>query len=329
MRRLRLSAVALLVGAVVTATAGDARAASETTTTTTTAPACTATSSTGSGAFFDLRPDLAGSTNKAKDYHAKGYDYGSNFTLNICGSLVEPVSDVVGIDKKLWANVSAYYMAHDSVYSIGSESMDLRSRGRKLVLQYAGGSPCDTKATTAKDVKSTAKKGGGDDDDKTAVRRKSTTISFLCDKDPGSTQASVSFVGADADECAYFFEARSMHACAHAEPHKPGSVGPGSVFGIILLIAVLVYVLGGVFYNRTVTNSRGWRQLPNYSTWAGIGGFISVQDMFYAAWSWCCRYVPARRGGGYSHLNSNASNRHRSSDAENRLIDQLDEEWED
>ncbi|RDA82623.1 hypothetical protein CP532_3073 [Ophiocordyceps camponoti-leonardi (nom. inval.)] len=332
MRRLRLSALALLVGAVVTATAGDAGEASKTTTTTT-APACTATSSTGSGAFFDLRPDLAGPTNKAKDYHAKGYDYGSNFTLNICGSLVEPVSDVVGVDKKLWANVSAYYTAHDSVYSIGSESMDLRSRGRKLVLQYAGGSPCDTKATkerrdasSSKQLGSTAKKVDDDKDSKTPVRRKSTTISFLCDKDPGSTQASVSFVGADADECAYFFEARSMHACAHAEPHKPGSVGPGSVFGIILLIAVLVYVLGGVFYNRTVTNSRGWRQLPNYSTWAGIGGFIS--DMFYAAWSWCCRYVPARRGG-YRHLNSNASNRHRSSDAENRLIDQLDEEWED
>ncbi|RDA92044.1 hypothetical protein CP533_1005 [Ophiocordyceps camponoti-saundersi (nom. inval.)] len=284
MRRLRLSAVALLVGAVVTAIAGDAGAASKTTTTTT-APACTATSSTGSGAFFDLRPDLAGPTNKAKDdYHAKGYDYGSNFTLNICGSLAEPVSDVVGVDKKLWANVSAYYTAHGSVYSIGSESVALRSRGRKLVLQYTGGSPCDTKTTNgrrnaapSKQLSPTAKKSD-DDDKKTPMRRKSTTISFLCDKDPGNTQASVSFVGADADECAYFFEARSMHACAHAEPHKPGSVGPASVFGIILLIAVLVYVLGGVFYNRTVTNSRGWRQLPNYSTWAGIGGFISVRS---------------------------------------------------
>ncbi|PFH61488.1 hypothetical protein XA68_17213 [Ophiocordyceps unilateralis] len=333
MRRLRFSA-ALLAGAVVSAITGDADSSSSSTTTTTTAPACTATSSTGSGAFFDLRPDLAGSPNKAKDYHAKGYDYGSNFTLNICGSVVESVSEVVGVEKNLWANVSAYYTAHGNVYSIGSESMDLRSRGRKLVLQYAGGSPCGTKATKHRRATTPSKQqqhrvdtaAKKDDEDKASARRKSTTISFLCDKDPGSTQASVSFVGADADECAYFFEARSMHACAHAEPHKPGSVGPGSVFGIILLIAVLVYVLGGVFYNRTVTNARGWRQLPNYSLWAGIGGFIS--DMFLAAWSWCCRYLPARRGG-YSYLNSNASSRHRNSDAENRLIDQLDEEWED
>lgn len=168
--------------------------------------------------------------------------------------------------------------------------MDLRSRGRKLVLQYSGGSPCGGKST--KESRSTLGTLGtrdsapaphrletlaNDDKDKTTVRRKSATVSFLCDRDPGSTQASVSFVGTDPDECAYFFEARSVHACAHAEPHKPGSVGPGSVFGIILLIAVLVYVLGGVFYNRAVTNARGWRQLPNYSLWAGIWDFVSVR----------------------------------------------------
>lgn len=109
-------------------------------------------------------------------------------------------------------------------------------------------------------------------------RRKSTTISFLCDREPTSTQAAFSFVGTDPDECAYFFEARSVHACAQAEPHKPGSVGPGSVFGLILVIAVLVYAIGGVCYNRTVTHARGWRQLPNYSLWAGIWGFISVRS---------------------------------------------------
>lgn len=155
-------------------------------------------------------------------------------------------------------------------------------------MQYSGGSPCGGKAAEhgrrgtlgecgsapALDcVEALAKDGKG----KTTVRRKSATMSFLCDRDPGNTQTSISFVGTDPDECAYFFEARSAHACAHAEPHKPGSVGPGSVFGIILLIAVLVYVLGGVFYNRAVTNARGWRQLPNYSLWAGIWSFFSVR----------------------------------------------------
>jgi cation-dependent mannose-6-phosphate receptor len=175
--------------------------------------------------------------------------------------------------------------------------MDLHSRGRKLVLQYTGGSPCGESKSSPKD----------DDDDyydkrglksyneglsspahvheietiersesTSKSRQKSATISFLCDRDAGTTTA-VSFVGVDPDECSYFFEARSVHACAHAEPHKPGSVGPGSVFGLIFVIAVLVYILGGVFYNRTVAHARGWRQLPNYSLWAGIGSFFNVR----------------------------------------------------
>ncbi|PTB66258.1 mannose 6-phosphate receptor domain-containing protein [Trichoderma citrinoviride] len=291
-------------------------AAADTPTVTTHVPACTATSSTGNGGFFDLRPDAAvplpenGKTYKSvlyKDYHSRGYDYGKNFTLNICGAVVDPVSDVVGLSKNQWANVSAYYTTHNSVYSIGSVSLDLHSRGRKLVLQYTGGSPCGESRSN----ESTSK-----------IRRKSATISFLCDRDPGTTTA-VSFVGVDPDECAYFFEARSVHACAGAEPHKPGSVGPGSVFGLILVIAVLVYILGGVFYNRTVAHARGWRQLPNYSLWAGIASFFS--DLFVILLSSCGRLLPSRRG--YQHLGSGGIGR--NSEAENRLIDQLDEEWDD
>jgi cation-dependent mannose-6-phosphate receptor len=53
-------------------------------------------------------------------------------------------------------------------------------------------------------------------------------------------------------------------------------VGPGAVFAIIGVIAILVYFLGGVFYQRNVAHARGWRQLPNYSFWSGIGNFIKV-----------------------------------------------------
>lgn len=71
---------------------------------------------------------------------------------------------------------------------------------------------------------------------------------------------------------------RSQHACAGVEPHKPGSMGPGGVFAIIMLVAIVVYFAGGVFYNRNVENARGWKQLPNYSLWAGIWDFISVSN---------------------------------------------------
>jgi hypothetical protein len=43
-----------------------------------------------------------------------------------------------------------------------------------------------------------------------------------------------------------------------------------------LLIAVLVYLVGGCVYQRTVMNQRGWKQLPNYSMWSDIFNFFIV-----------------------------------------------------
>ena len=66
-----------------------------------------------------------------------------------------------------------------------------------------------------------------------------------------------------------------MAACGGViDPQQ--SLGPGGVFGVILLIAAAVYLLGGIAYQRTVMHQRGWRQLPNYNLWAGIFGFVHV-----------------------------------------------------
>lgn len=142
------------------------------------------------------------------------------------------------------------------------QSGNLTLRGRKLVVEYTNGSPCEGKN----------KKRSWDDDK--SIRRKSSIISFHCEKDPLAT-ASASYVGTDPEECAYFFEVRSQAACGGSEPAKQ-TVGPGAVFAIIGVIAILVYFLGGVFYQRNVAHARGWRQLPNYSFWASIGDFIKV-----------------------------------------------------
>ncbi len=176
------------------------------------------------------------------------------------------------------------------------QSSVLKSRGRELVLQYSGGSPCPEHSDKAKrgapvhdgasykhhtieDDDEDTRKGSGKvstTKDQDVQRRKSATFAFLCDRESLNTEATVSFVGTP-DECAYFFKVRSMHACAGAEPHKPGSVGPGGVFAIIFFVALLVYFIGGIFYQRTVANARGWRQLPNYSLWAGIWSFVRVR----------------------------------------------------
>ncbi|KAI1452045.1 mannose 6-phosphate receptor domain-containing protein [Annulohypoxylon moriforme] len=329
---------------------------------TTTSTACTASST--SGAFFDLRPDMALKLNPdgskpahsngapTADYKAKGYDYGSNFTLNICGAVVEPVDGVIGVDSSKWQNVSAYYTSKGDVYSLGSQSSTLVSRGKELVLQYTGGSPCgkskkreegrigkrssihdgaayrDPDYERESDSPSATGTGSAHAAKETdePKRRKSATIFFSCDRDPSAGAAQVSFIATDPEECSYVFKVKSQNACAGVEPHKPGSVGPGSVFLIIFAIAVLVYLLGGIFYQRTVANARGWKQLPNYSLWASVWSHIC--DFFVIVTSSCARFLPNRRG--YHYVSGSPSGRGRSSrEDENRLIDQYDEEWED
>lgn len=126
-------------------------------------------------------------------------------------------------------------------------------------------------------------------------------------------------------------------------------------------------------------HQRGWRQLPNYGMWAGVGSFVKVQSYVlvcgFSAVIFRCfltspcvqdvgtilistlgRLVPSslspsrlfsRRRQGYSHLsisaNGNGSGHGSGSGSggrggrgrtderedENRLIDQLDEEWDD
>jgi cation-dependent mannose-6-phosphate receptor len=116
--------------------------------------------------------------------------------------------------------------------------------------------------------------------EESVVRRKNTIISLLCTNEPLAPEMSISFV-ASPDSCTYIFEARSPAACAGIEKASQ-PLGPAGVFGVIALIAILVYVAGGCVYQRTVMHQRGWRQLPNYGLWAGIWGFFSVRDALHS-----------------------------------------------
>lgn len=90
---------------------------------------CTVISPT-SERFFDLNPlrrlppsdSDKKSANKDGDegsWHARGYDYGANFTINFCGPVVEELDAVQDLDKGLWRNVSAFYEKGDKQYAIG------------------------------------------------------------------------------------------------------------------------------------------------------------------------------------------------------------------
>ena len=265
-----------------------------------------------SGSFYDVRPltlKESGTKTQAatnESYHSKGYDYGANFSVNICGPVVEELDDVFGIPKRQWANVSAFYRdsKDDTLYSLGEANHNLTIRGRKLLLNYTNGSPCPDLdkygdplpySSSTLDVRKLLDgdkiRHGDDDDDNDDddedrprkghaskyTRRKSTILSFICDTSSAlSTTPRISFIAAP-DHCSYIFEVRSRYACAGATPsHEKGTLGPAGVFAMILGIGVLVYLFGGIVYQRNVMHQRGWSQLPNYSLWASIFSFISV-----------------------------------------------------
>jgi len=269
------------------------------------------------GNFYDLRPltlkEAGTKTQLAtnESFHSRGWDYGANFSINICAPVVEKLDDVYGIPKRQWANISAFYRdpKDNTVYSLGETNHNLTLRGRKLLLNYTNGSPCPDLdeygdplpyASSSLDVRGllNGNKGQGksvddddDDDDRPkkgktskSTRRKSTILSFICDTSPAlSTTPRISFLAAP-DHCSYIFEVRSRYACAGATPsHEKGTLGPAGVFAMILAIGVLAYLVGGIVYQRNVMHQRGWRQLPNYSLWAGIFSFVSVSPGLHYA----------------------------------------------
>ncbi|KAL4974471.1 mannose-6-phosphate receptor binding domain-containing protein [Aspergillus desertorum] len=282
---------------------------------------CVARSPT-TGLYYDLnalhvQPLPSGEKSRKyvrdESWHAKGYDYNANFTLNICGPVVENVTDVVGVEQKRWQNVSAYYQKEGKTYSIGQQASNPFFRGRKLIMNYTDGSPCDGEGSL----------------------NKSTLISFLCDRDVTVSTPIVSFVGT-MDQCTYFFEVRSFAACGGYGNDPAGQgLSPGGVFGIIALIAVAAYLVGGCAYQRTVMHQRGWRQCPNYSLWVGIMDFLKDMAIIcLASLGRIFRFKRSPAGQAFVGTVSQergrfSSNRHRDVDAENRLIDQLDEEWDD
>lgn len=82
----------------------------------------------GNGQFYDLnaitvRPlqnhKKAHKDDRTESWKARGYDYNTNFTINFCAPVIEPLEDVVGIKDSMLKNISAYYVMDGKTYSIG------------------------------------------------------------------------------------------------------------------------------------------------------------------------------------------------------------------
>jgi hypothetical protein len=106
----------------------DFSAASDTSKTSKPLKPCTARSPT-TERFFDLNPIRKKPKDKddkrrkeeepVESWHARGWDYGANFTINFCGPVVEDLNNVQDLSEKLWKNVSAYYEIGTKQYALG------------------------------------------------------------------------------------------------------------------------------------------------------------------------------------------------------------------
>lgn len=165
-----------------------------------------------------------------------------------------------------WNAVPSYERhAKCYIWEFRQQSSTPMFRGRKLVMNYTDGSPCPSSGSTftlkqrqllegdddgeeddddddtGEDDNDDDDEDDDDDDDDDSdlvpppsdgVRRKSTIMSFLCDRDPVAPSVTISFVGTP-DQCSYFFEVRSPYACGGAAASPDEGLGPAGVFGVM------------------------------------------------------------------------------------------------
>lgn len=83
---------------------------------------------TETNAYYDISPiavqplvdhKKAHKDDRTESWHARGYDTGTNFTLNFCAPVIERIGEAVGIKESLVKNISAFYTWKEEVYSIG------------------------------------------------------------------------------------------------------------------------------------------------------------------------------------------------------------------
>lgn len=199
------------------------------------------------GNYFDLRPLIR---NEGEDWSFKDTKIKDRtYYFNVCRKVLREQKSISNTDV-----VGGYYEEdNDAGYatgvSIGAWTSKPEVRGgKKLVLDYNDGSACP----------------------KTLYQR-SLLISFICDNSLYKKEGEIVFVD-NQNDCTYTVEWTTAYACPVNKPSSHFTFF--GVFATIIAVAVVVYIVGGVIYNRVVQNETGWRQIPNYDLWANAFDFI-------------------------------------------------------
>jgi len=227
--------------------------------------------------YYDLR---SLKREQGEDWTIK--DSKTQYLLNVCHKILYPNSGLKNADA-----TGAIVTGDPKVSSLGEYNTRPYLQGDKLVLEYKSGDPCPN----------------------TESYKKTTLISFICDKTVDNLGQPV-FVG-QSNDCGYFFEWRTPAACP--TKRKIDTMGGWSVFLTIMFIAISVYLIGGVIYNRIIYNASGVYQLPHWEFWKGCWDFTCDMALIVLA---NCPIRPRRSPRNYRGL---------PNDDEAGLIEEFDE----
>ena len=94
-------------------------------------------------------------------------------------------------------------------------------------------------------------------------------VTFICDRSASKPRT---MIVKEAPTCTFEITVRAAEACPLSS--SGSSLSGGTIFLLILLILVAVYLLGGVLYNRLQAKQQGLELLPNRSFWILVFGLF-------------------------------------------------------
>jgi len=188
------------------------------------------------GRVYDLR-----ALTQPVDYEVKN-ERGESIFINVCRSIV---TETLGISSP--ERVGIYLDTERGGLSLGSFNTSLIINNDSVSMVYKDGSSCPSQPI-----------------------QRASIISFRCNSltwGPGHPE----YVGS-IDDCTHFFVWPTSHACPSEVTR--GFWGAVFVFLSVFLIALVVYFISGVAYNRVVLKQRGWQQFPQFTFLWTVTDFI-------------------------------------------------------
>jgi len=194
--------------------------------------------------------DLSPLTNNQADYFIPTNTFpgqGWSIWINVCRPTLSNVCGATAIACQQW-NPSDPVNGKASMGAATSQQYESATNG--VILQYNGG-------------------------DGSPARE--TEIDFICDPNAGIGQPAYKSEGPTHH---YVFTWNTAYACPVGSTGSKGGLSVGSILLIVLLVLVVVYLIGGILFNKFRRQLGGIELIPNVTFWSSIPGLVKDGVLF-------------------------------------------------